>query len=80
MEYVAERSGMGVVLNIVLNKDGKCVKALFGDIRVAFRSAVELSCNVHGITYSEQADIVFTSSYPMDIKFLQAQKSLYPSE
>jgi lactate racemase len=80
MEAIAERVGLTAVLNTVLNQDGDVVGAVYGDQRQAFRSGVSLSSNVYGVRCQQQADIVIASSYPCDIEFWQAHKSLYPAD
>jgi lactate racemase len=80
METIAERVGLTAVLNTVLNRDGDVVRAVYGDQRAAFRSGVAVSTNVYGVPFRETADIVIASSYPCDIEFWQAHKSLYPAD
>jgi lactate racemase len=80
METIAERVGLTAVLNTVLNQDGHLVGAVYGDQRKAFRQGVELSRKVYGVPFSTQADIVIASSYPCDIEFWQAHKTLYPAD
>lgn len=80
METIAERVGLSAVLNTVLNQDGDVVGAVYGDQRKAFRRGVELSREVYGVPFPQQADIVIASSYPCDIEFWQAHKSLYPAD
>lgn len=80
MENIAERVGLTAVLNTVLNQDGDVVGAVYGDQRKAFRQGVELSRSVYGVPLKEQSDIVIASSYPCDIEFWQAHKTLYPAD
>ncbi len=80
MENIAERVGLTAVLNTVLNQDGDVVGAVYGDQRTAFRKGVDLSRGVYGVPLREQADIVVASSYPCDIEFWQAHKTLYPAD
>jgi lactate racemase len=80
MEAIAERVGLTAVLNTVLNQDGNVVGAVYGDQRQAFREGVALSREVYGVSFQQQADIVVASSYPCDIEFWQAHKSLYPAD
>jgi lactate racemase len=80
METIAETVGLTAVLNTVLNQDGDVVGAVYGDLRTAFRQGVELSRSVYGVPFREQSDIVIASSYPCDIEFWQAHKTLYPAD
>jgi lactate racemase len=80
MEAIAEQVGLTAVLNTILNQDGDVVAAVYGDQRAAFREGVEHSRRVYGVKFREQADIVIASSYPCDIEFWQAHKTLYPAD
>lgn len=80
METIAEQVGLNVILNGVLNADGKLVQAFYGEPRQAFRAGVALSRRVYGVPISEPADIVIAGSHPCDIEFWQAHKSLYPAD
>lgn len=80
MEAIADRVGLTAVLNTVLNQDGEVVRAVYGDHRQAFRSGVDVSRQVYGVPFDGPADIVVASSYPCDIEFWQAHKSLYPAD
>ena len=80
METIADLIGLTAVLNTILNQDGEVVATVYGDHRAAFRRGVEHSQSVYGVTFPEQADIVIASSYPCDIEFWQAHKTLYPAD
>lgn len=80
METIAERAGLKAVLNVVLDTDGRLVRAFYGDPRQAFRQAAAFAQQVYGVTLSGQADIVIAGSHPCDIEFWQAHKSLYPAD
>lgn len=80
METIAERVGMRVILNCVLNAEGKLVRAFYGDMRAAFRAGVATSRAVYGVPIPAQAEIVIAGSHPCDIEFWQAHKSLYPAD
>lgn len=80
MGTIAERVGLKAVLNTVLDHDGRLVRAVYGDPRLAFRAGVAVSRQVYGVPVPGQADIVIAGSHPCDIEFWQAHKSLYPAD
>jgi nickel-dependent lactate racemase len=80
MEAIATQAGLRAILNTVTDNEGGVVGAVYGDPRAAFRAGVALSRQVYGVRVPRQADIVVASSYPCDIEFWQAHKTLYPAE
>lgn len=80
MEEVADRVGLSAVFNCVLNSKGQLVKSFFGDPKKAFRAGVTISRQVYGVQVPGRSDIVVAGSYPCDIEFWQAHKTLYPAE
>jgi len=80
LNMIAEKIGMDTIFNTVLNRHGEVVGAFFGDTKEAFHEGVKLSRQVYAVEIPEEADIVISSSYPCDIEFWQAHKTLYPSD
>jgi nickel-dependent lactate racemase len=80
MESIADRVGLRAVFNTVLDGEGRLVRAFFGDPRAAFRAGVEAARAVYGVPVDFGADIVVAGSYPCDLEFWQAHKSLYPAD
>jgi len=80
MEEVADRIGLSAVFNCVLNSSGKLVKAFYGDPKAAFRAGAEVSRQVYGVRIPGLSDIVVAGSFPCDIEFWQAHKTLYPAQ
>lgn len=80
MEAIADKAGVKYVFNTVLDPRGRVVKAFFGDIRQAFRAGVATSRRVYGIPAPGRTPIVLASSYPCDLEFWQAHKTLYPCD
>jgi len=80
MEAIAERTGLKVVFNVVLDGTGRLVRAFYGDPRLALRAGVHLAREVYGVALPGRADIVIAGSFPCDIEFWQAHKSLYPAD
>lgn len=79
MEAIAKRVGLGMIVNTVLNREGRIVKVLAGDTTRAFRRGVEEAEKICNVRVSARADIVLSASHPCDIEFWQAHKTLYPS-
>lgn len=80
MEEIALKAGMKHIFNVVLNKEGKIVKAFFGDCKKAFREGVKVAKQVYGVNFKLKVPIVIASSHPCDIDFWQAHKTLYPAD
>ena len=80
MEKIAGQVGLSAILNCVLNPDGNLVSAFYGDYRKAFRQGAAVARRVYGVKVPGKSDIVIAGSYPCDIEFWQAHKSLYPAE
>jgi len=80
MEEIALKVGMRHIFNVVLNRKGGLVKAYFGDYKQAFREGVRKSQEIYGVKFNHREDIVIGSSYPCDIDFWQAHKTLYSAD
>lgn len=80
MEQIAEKARVKYIFNTVLDEKGRIIKALFGDIRLAFRQGVTVSRELYGVAAPGKTPIVLASSYPCDIEFWQAHKTLYPCD
>ncbi len=80
LNSIARSVGLNTILNTVLNRNGEVVQAFFGDVTAAFNQGVALSKTVYSVEIPEEADIVLSSSYPCDLEFWQAHKTLYPSD
>lgn len=65
-------------LNVVLNREGRIVKAFAGSVEAVQRSGVNLCSTLAHVEIGEKADIVIASpgGYPKDINLYQAQKAL----
>ncbi|MGE5572734.1 MAG: nickel-dependent lactate racemase [Bacteroidota bacterium] len=77
MDEIARRIGFNTVLNTVLDRKGRLVQAVFGDIVQAFRRGAETARRVYGVRVPELADVVIAGSHPCDLDFWQAHKALY---
>jgi len=80
MDDMADRVDMRTIFNVVMDSEGAVVGLFFGDMRSAFKSAIDLAKNIYGVPYRETPDIVLANSYPCDLDFWQSHKSLYPAQ
>lgn len=80
MDAVAEAAGMPVCLNCVLTRHGDLVRAFYGTPRKVLAVAAAEADAIYGVPFQEQADVVVAGSYPADIEFWQAHKTLYPAD
>lgn len=80
MDAVAQAAGMQVCLNCVLTRHGDLVQAFYGSPRAVLAAAAARADDIYGVPFREQADVVVAGSYPADIEFWQAHKTLYPAD
>jgi nickel-dependent lactate racemase len=80
MEDFAEKIGLDFILNVILNREGELVGAVAGHFIAAHRVGVEISKKVYGLPIPELADIVISSSSPVDFDFFQADKGITSAE
>ena len=80
MDDMADRVGMRTIFNVVMDSKGGVVGLFYGDMRAAFKAAIELAKDIYGVPFHETPDIVLANSYPCDLDFWQSHKSLYPAQ
>ena len=80
LERIARKVKANYVFNVVINEEGQVIKGFFGDICAAFREGVKLSREIYGVKAAARTEIVVASSYPCDLEFWQAHKTLYACE
>ena len=80
MEDFAERIGLNFILNVILNREGGLVDAVAGHFIEAHRAGVEMSKRVYGLPIPELADMVISSTSPVDFDFFQADKGITSAE
>ena len=80
LNAVARSSRMNYIFNTVQNEGGRTVRAFFGDVEEAFLAAAEKSRETLSAPFHENVDIVVAGSFPADLEFWQAHKTLYPAE
>jgi nickel-dependent lactate racemase len=76
MEEAAKMIGLDMIVNTVMNVKNEIVKVVAGDPDMAHQAGVRVCNDIYGVKIPEKADIILASSYPMDINFHQASKTL----
>ena len=64
------------IVNAVLNPEVKPVRVVSGDPILAHREGVRVSAALYGVGVSDMADVVISSSHPMDSDLRQGVKAL----
>ena len=80
MEDYAEKIGLEFILNVILNREGELVDAVAGHFIQAHRAGVEISKQVYGLPIPELADVVVSSTSPLDFDFFQGDKGITSAE
>jgi len=80
MEEFAARVGLHFILNIVLDRRGRILRAFAGDFVEAHRAGVAFARTVYEVQVNESADLVISSTSPIDHDYFQVMKGLYSSE
>lgn len=80
MEDFAERIGLDFILNVVLNRAGELVAAFAGHYIAAHRAGVAVSKKVYGAPIPTRADLVISSTSPVDYDFFQGDKGITSAE
>lgn len=76
IDEVAQRSGLTMIVNTVLNFRREIVKVVAGHLVEAFRAGVREAEPIYTVEVAEYPDIVIASSYPADLDLWQAAKAL----
>ncbi len=80
MDEMAAKVGLNAIFNVVLDHNGQALGVFFGHYQAAFREGAKLSREVYGVPYHVEPDIVLVNSWPCEIDFWQAHKSMYPGQ
>jgi len=76
MEEAAKMIGLDMIVNTVMNVKNEIVKVVAGHVIETHRAGVKVCNEIYGVKIPAKANIVVASSYPMDISFHQASKTL----
>jgi len=80
MDIVAERAKLRGLINVVVDGTGNVTWIGAGTVSEVFREGVREARKVYEVKTPSNLDLVIASSYPADIEFWQAHKSLYPAD
>ena len=80
MEDFAEKIGLNFILNVILNREGELVDAVAGHFIQAHRAGVVISRKVYGLLIPDLADLVVSSTSPVDLDFFQGDKGITSAE
>ncbi len=75
-----KRVGLGYIVNIVQDDEGRVVGAWAGDPIAAHQKGCEVSREIYGIPIPEPADIAITDSYPSDLDLWQSIKAVFAAD
>jgi nickel-dependent lactate racemase len=74
IEVIADRVGLGFILNVVTDPAGEIYGAVAGHPVEAHRKGVELARGIYECTIPGLADIVIVSAHPADLDYWQGDK------
>jgi len=80
MEDFAEHIGLNFILNVILNRSGGLVDAVAGHFIQAHRAGIEISKQIYGLPIPALADLVISSTSPVDFDLFQADKGITSAE
>ena len=80
MEAFATRVGLDFIFNVVLDNQGRLLRAFAGNFVQAHRAGVEFARTIYEVEVDEPADILISSTSPIDHDYFQVMKGLYSAE
>lgn len=80
MEAFASRVGLQFIFNVVLDKDGQILRAFAGHFVEAHRAGVAFAQTIYEVGVEEAADVLISSTSPIDHDYFQVMKGLYSAE
>jgi nickel-dependent lactate racemase len=80
IEAFADKVGLHLVVNTVLDRNRKIVRVFAGHFVKAHRAGVDLARRIYSVKARALTDITITSSYPADIEFWQGLKGLFSAD
>jgi lactate racemase len=80
MEDFAEKINLNFILNVILNRNGELVSAVAGHFIKAHREGVNISRSIYGSPIPELADLVISSTSPVDFDLFQGDKGITSAE
>ncbi|NIM94062.1 MAG: nickel-dependent lactate racemase [Anaerolineales bacterium] len=80
MELFADKVGLHYIFNVVLDKHGHILKAFAGDYIGAHREGVAFARSIYEVDIPDMADLLISSTSPIDHDYFQVMKGLYSAE
>jgi nickel-dependent lactate racemase len=80
IEEIADRAGLDMIVNTVLDGEANLLSAFSGDTVEAHRAGVEACDDIYTVPIGQKADIVVVDSHPADLDMWQAVKALEAAE
>jgi nickel-dependent lactate racemase len=80
IEAFGEKVGIHLLVNTVIDQNGRIMKVFTGHFMKAHRIGVRLARQIYGVRVTQKADITVSSSHPADIEFWQGQKGLFSAD
>jgi nickel-dependent lactate racemase len=80
MEDFAEKINLNFIFNVILNRQGELVAAVSGHFIHAHRKGVDISASIYGLPIPELADLVVSSTSPVDFDLFQGDKGITSAE
>jgi nickel-dependent lactate racemase len=74
MEEIAVKTGLNLILNVVLNGEGEVVAVVAGHVVEAHRVGVEIARPIYTLALEERPDIIVAGSHPADRDLWQGIK------
>ncbi len=76
IDEIAQKVGLGFIVNTILGVDGSPAGVVAGHLVQAHSAGVDISKEVYGAEVSEKADVVICDAFPTDIDLRQAIKGV----
>ena len=76
MEDFAEKIHLDFILNVILSRDEELVGAVAGHFIEAHRAGIEISKKVYGLPIPELADLVISTTSPVNFDLFQGDKGI----
>lgn len=77
MEGLTRIVGLEFIVNTILNHSGEATGIVAGHYIKAHREGVKIARKANGTIFKEYADLVISSTYPVDYDLFQADKGLF---
>ncbi|WXG43281.1 MAG: nickel-dependent lactate racemase [Promethearchaeati archaeon SRVP18_Atabeyarchaeia-1] len=79
-EEAARKTGLDIIVNVVLNSKDEVINLSVGDVVRAHREGVAVSQKVHGVKIEKLADVTIVSSSPKGTTFGKGLKAIFAAD